>query len=226
MWCSRVRGDARRGAGALQRLATRLALGACRRRGARLGCALQGQQLGLQAGLILGRCLFEHLPLPAFMRSVLAPNFQAFRRASSCVMRSSLVSLNLISWACSAACLSRACSRVFIAAIRASISVANSTMALWLRPWRSWALSAFTSSMRHCPKLGDGCHRGILELPRARPSPARTGLSVTHHHTRVMVCMCASRCHGRPTIRASNWACVSAGCCSGAPSLAKRSVPG
>jgi hypothetical protein len=48
-----------------QRLATRLAPGACRRRGARLGCALQGQQLGLEGG-----CGLAGLPLSFGLRQI------------------------------------------------------------------------------------------------------------------------------------------------------------
>jgi hypothetical protein len=57
----------------------------------------------------------------------------------------------------------------------------------------------------NCPARG---------LPRRRAGPA--------DHTRVMTCICSSRCHGRPSTSASNCARVRAGVVSPARGQAKR----
>jgi hypothetical protein len=60
-------------------------------------CRLQRRQLRLQAGFVLGQGLGNSARCCAVMASLLAPNFQRFRRASSKVSFSSFASRQTIS---------------------------------------------------------------------------------------------------------------------------------
>jgi transposase-like protein len=130
----------------------------------------------------------------AFMLSVLAENFHAFRRASSKVAFSSLVSLNLMSRAWRSMCRLCSCNC-------ASICSASSARTLGARALRFCAWRSRMSSMRQLCGPRRRRALGFLLLIFARV--------LAESYTLAITLSASIRSHGRPTTSAWNCSVVS-----------------